>query len=183
VSETFDEADEITSAEFGKRATGCRCGATKRALDRCPICHTTGEGRTAESIAAGEQPAPKPNAGVPVWQLVVDDMLQRDRVGRERYGTPLQPFNGRRSIVDAYQEALDLCVYLRQRIAEDDVERTRRLLPEEAALLDAVRALGYARGRELAMGYHTAIDWRPDHELATRYNEALAAYLARNGEG
>ena len=46
------------------------------------------------------------------------DMQARDRVGRERYGTPLQPFNGRDPMVDAYQEALDGCVYLRQSIAE-----------------------------------------------------------------
>lgn len=139
-----------------------------KALDRCPVCHTTGEGRSAESIVAGDlsapfvveqqvgsgwtpvrvartlrdaedaadilragggvyrarervvdQPAPKPNTKPAVWDLVIDDMKERDRVGRERYGTPLQPFNGRNALVDAYQEALDLVVYLRQRIEED----------------------------------------------------------------
>lgn len=39
-------------------------------------------------------------------------------MGRARYGTPLQAGNGRDALVDAYQEALDLCVYLRQAIEE-----------------------------------------------------------------
>lgn len=35
-----------------------------------------------------------------------------------KYGTPLQANNGRNPLIDAYQEALDLCVYLRQEIEE-----------------------------------------------------------------
>ena len=68
----------------------------------------------------GEQGAPVPNDGRPIWELVVEDMRARDREGRARYGTPLQAHNGRDALVDAYQEALDLCVYLRQVIAERD---------------------------------------------------------------
>lgn len=65
-----------------------------------------------------DQPPPKPNDGRPVWDLVVEDMRQRDQVGRQRYGTPLQTHNGRDALMDAYQEALDLVVYLRQAIEE-----------------------------------------------------------------
>jgi hypothetical protein len=67
-----------------------------------------------------DQPAPVPNERPAVWDLVIADMQNRDRIGRERYGTPLQPHNGRDPLVDAYQEALDLAVYLRQAIAERD---------------------------------------------------------------
>jgi hypothetical protein len=49
-------------------------------------------------------------------------MKERDQAGLAKYGTRLQPFNGRDALVDAYQEALDLVVYLRQRIAERDEE-------------------------------------------------------------
>jgi len=52
---------------------------------------------------------------------VIDDMQKRDVVGRERYGTPLQATNGRDALVDAYQEALDLVVYLRQAIEEREL--------------------------------------------------------------
>lgn len=68
------------------------------------------------------QPAPTPNLSEKpaVWDLVMDDFSARDREGRRKYGTPLQPHNGRDALVDAYQEALDLAVYLRQAIYERD---------------------------------------------------------------
>ena len=67
-----------------------------------------------------DQPPPVPNEEPGIWQLVIADMADRDRVGRERYGTPLQPHNGRDALVDAYQECLDMVVYLRQAIEERD---------------------------------------------------------------
>lgn len=66
------------------------------------------------------QPAPIPNDLPPVWGLVVDDMFARDAAGRKKYGVGLQPHNGRDALVDAYQESLDLAVYLRQAIFERD---------------------------------------------------------------
>lgn len=46
------------------------------------------------------------------------DMAERDQLGRARYGTPLQPHNGRSPLVDVYQEVLDAVVYLRQALYE-----------------------------------------------------------------
>lgn len=65
-----------------------------------------------------EQQPPTPNARPAIWPLVIADMQQRDHDGRAKYGVPVQPFNGRKALVDAYQEVLDLAVYLRQEIAE-----------------------------------------------------------------
>lgn len=45
---------------------------------------------------------------------LIPDMLERDSIGRERYGVPLRVWNGRDALADAYQEALDLVVYLEQ---------------------------------------------------------------------
>lgn len=45
-------------------------------------------------------------------QLIIDDMKERDAIGRKRYGVPLTSGNGRDALVDAYQEALDFAVYL-----------------------------------------------------------------------
>ena len=70
--------------------------------------------------ATADQPAPIGNTNSPVWWLVMKDMDARDQLGRKRYGTPLQPHNGRDALTDAYQEALDLAVYLRQAIYERD---------------------------------------------------------------
>jgi hypothetical protein len=65
-----------------------------------------------------EQPAPTPNAHLSVQSMVRDDLVTREEIGRQRYGTALQPHNGRDALRDAYEEALDLACYLRQAIAE-----------------------------------------------------------------
>lgn len=84
------------------------------------------------SSTQAEQPEPVPNDGTPIWELVIKDaevfmknseplirdMRERDAIGEARYGTRLQAFNGRDALVDAYQESLDLCVYLRQYLEE-----------------------------------------------------------------
>lgn len=69
-----------------------------------------------------EQPPPIKNVEPSVWHLVMADMEDRNKVGKLKYGTYLQPHNGRDALVDAYQEALDLAVYLRQVIYERDGE-------------------------------------------------------------
>lgn len=76
------------------------------------------EARAPELVI--EQPPPKANEYPAVWGLVMEDMAARDAEGRRKYGVPLQPFNGRDALVDAYQESLDQCVYLRQLIYERD---------------------------------------------------------------
>lgn len=102
-----------------------------------------------------EQTAPKPSDG-DVWLLVLSDMEERRKHGIEKYGTPVQPFNGRDALVDSYQEALDLCVYLRQAIEErnkraDGLIEIRKIIEngEEWSKMDAgslhllvVKALG-----------------------------------------
>lgn len=70
--------------------------------------------------AIHDQPPPIRNTRVAVWDLVMADMRERNDTGFRRYGTHLQPFNGRDPLVDAYQEALDLAVYLRQAVFERD---------------------------------------------------------------
>lgn len=70
-----------------------------------------------------EQPPPQPPAdpsAPAVWDLVKFDMEARDATGLRRYGTRLRPGNGRDALKDAYEEALDLVVYLRQAIYERD---------------------------------------------------------------
>ena len=64
-----------------------------------------------------EQPMPTRGVG-DVQALVIADIEARRKVGIERYGTPLQAFNGRDALRDAYDEVLDLACYLRQMLAE-----------------------------------------------------------------
>lgn len=68
--------------------------------------------------AAIEEPAPTPGR-VDIGDLVLDDIQARIDLGYERYGTKLQAHNGRDALMDAYQEAIDLVMYLRQMIAEN----------------------------------------------------------------
>ena len=64
------------------------------------------------------EPNPVPNESTPIWDLVKEDINERKEDGIKKYGTPLQAGNGRDALIDAYQEALDLVVYLRQAIEE-----------------------------------------------------------------
>lgn len=68
----------------------------------------------------GDQPLPTPGEGVDIQTLVVYDIAERRKVGIQRYGMALRPNNGRDALRDAYEEALDLAMYLRQAIAERD---------------------------------------------------------------
>ena len=80
-----------------------------------------------------EQAPPTQGTGPDCWELVLADMAERRQVGIEKYGKPLRPDNGRDALVDAYQEALDLCVYLRAAIEQrKELEAELQRLREEA---------------------------------------------------
>lgn len=66
------------------------------------------------------QPLPVASGSPIMHRLVQDDLEGRLKVGIERYGQPLQGHNGRDALRDAYEEALDLTVYLRQALYERD---------------------------------------------------------------
>ena len=66
------------------------------------------------------QPPPLPSDAPATWDLVMADIAERDRMGTKKYGQRLTPGDGRDSLVDAYQEALDLVVYLRKALYERD---------------------------------------------------------------
>lgn len=72
------------------------------------------------------QPPPTVGEGESVWPLIYDstglvlpdwlkaDMRARHEMGIAKYGTALKVWNGRDAVIDAYQESLDLIVYVRQ---------------------------------------------------------------------
>lgn len=55
-----------------------------------------------------------------IQALVRDDLVAREQLGRENYGTSLYPHNGRKALQDAYEEALDLACYLKQALIEQE---------------------------------------------------------------
>lgn len=72
----------------------------------------------ASTIGTQQQSQPETNNSQPIVDMVIEDLAARKEYGVKTYGTPLQANNGRDALVDAYQEALDLCIYLRQVIEE-----------------------------------------------------------------
>jgi len=71
--------------------------------------------------ASTPQPPPKPGRET-VFLYVMGDIHDRVMSGKEKYGTYLQTHNGRDPLWDAYQEAIDLVMYLRQAILERGIE-------------------------------------------------------------
>ena len=74
---------------------------------------------SVEDAATAKQPAPK-GSGNPILGMVLADLTNRALEGKEKYGEPLLAHNGRNPLWDAYQEALDLAMYLRQAIEEQE---------------------------------------------------------------
>ena len=64
------------------------------------------------------QPMPNVNDEEFVQDLVMKDIEERKQMGIRKYGTALQPFNGRKALQDAYEECLDMAMYLKQEILE-----------------------------------------------------------------
>ena len=75
-----------------------------------------------DSVGTKHQQAPS-GSGVDVTELVLKDLTDRREAVTRKYGTPLLTNNGRNALIDAYQEALDLVMYLRQRIEEEGTVR------------------------------------------------------------
>ena len=76
-----------------------------------------------DSNAATPQPAPH-SGKLTVIDYVLADMAERAAAGVIKHGMPLQTDNGRDALWDAYQEAMDLCMYLRQMILERYIDET-----------------------------------------------------------
>ncbi len=76
-----------------------------------------------DSKAATPQPAPH-SGKLTVVDYVLADMAERAAMGVIKHGMPLQTHNGRDALWDAYQEAMDLCMYLRQMILERYIDET-----------------------------------------------------------
>jgi hypothetical protein len=80
---------------------------------------------------------------VRVFPLVHQDLAARERHGRAEYGGPLVTNDGRASLWDAYQEALDLAVYLRKAIVEKDELDMKVARMRDKIDAQAVRIHGY----------------------------------------
>jgi hypothetical protein len=66
----------------------------------------------------GDQPLPKVNGATDCQttfrERIACDVAVRREIGIQRYGTALQPFNGRSAVQDAWEEFIDLGQYIEQ---------------------------------------------------------------------
>lgn len=83
------------------------------------------------------EPTPSTSDGPIMHDLVAADIQSRSEFGRNKYGVNLRAFNGRDPLKDAYEEVLDLAVYLRQLMYERD--KREAWLGEHDKLAPAVR--------------------------------------------
>ena len=115
------------------------------------------------------QPAPKPNDTQPIHEQVIEDIKRRAEVGKQNYGTYLQANNGRDSLLDAYEEAQDKALYLKQAILERDA-----LVMELEVAREEVRRLSQANG-----------DLRKERTALAAHDASLLRSLAAklDGEG
>jgi hypothetical protein len=64
------------------------------------------------------QSMPIPNEWPDVQSAVMLDIDARRNLGIKRYGTALQPYNGRDALLDLYEELLDAAMYCKQLLLE-----------------------------------------------------------------
>ena len=91
--------------------------------EQCPTCRIWTDDAANCTHGHVEQPPPTPASGPAIADLVREDISGRDRLGVQRYGERLRAGNGRDALRDAYEEALDLAMYLRQLIEEREAKR------------------------------------------------------------
>lgn len=98
------------------------------------------------------QAAPIPNDRPFIQDLVIADIEERKQFGIRKYGTALQAGNGRDMLLDAYEEALDLCIYLRGALEERNAETvdSDSVGAEYAELLNVIRSVGGRTAQDAA---------------------------------
>ncbi|MEV0616144.1 hypothetical protein AB0I81_22715 [Nonomuraea sp. NPDC050404] len=101
----------------------------------------------------GDQPLPTPNEHADIQSQVIADIEARRDLGIQRYGTALQPHNGRDALRDLYEELVDGAMYVKQVMVErataaTPVEHGRRI---HAVIFNAVTEESRALDRFLSL--------------------------------
>ena len=103
-----------------KKPTCCMClrEITSSMTTRC--FKPNGEDRLEFCSSVCASAHTRGYSGWTVCDMVVSDVHMRRVKGQERYGQPVDWNDGRDYLQEAYEEALDMCVYLRALIAKRD---------------------------------------------------------------
>jgi NTP pyrophosphatase (non-canonical NTP hydrolase) len=125
------ESDYFEMRGFGKtKIEGTKikkyviCDKCRNNDETCSLCNDCKNGSMYEpkqSTCYAAEPQPEPTGtGSKVLPEFVKDVYARADSGHEKYGTMLRTGNGRDALMDAYQECLDMGMYLKQAIMERD---------------------------------------------------------------
>lgn len=113
----------------------------------------------------------RPQIGDEQADLLIAQMEESKRVGTQRYGTPLQTFNGRDCLQDAIDESRDLNVYL------NSMQQAR-----EAQREDLIEVVAKALHQDLAANFGPEVEGIVVDEAARGFAEvAVDAILKATG--
>lgn len=112
LDQQWHEADEALDQARGLLE---RWVASNPYYPREPALLSSSQGWLGAHPAAATPATPERQS---VQAMVRRDLVERECLGVERYGTALYPHNGRKALQDAYEEALDLAQYLKQELVE-----------------------------------------------------------------
>lgn len=104
-----------------------------------------------------DQALPTTNARPYIQDLVITDIETRKQHGIRKYGTALQSGNGRNMTQDAYEEALDLAIYLRGMLDEEE-RRECWWITTEVFTRGGKKVAGPFPSREQAQDARTTIE-------------------------
>jgi hypothetical protein len=104
-----------------------------------------------------DQPPPVENDRPAIQDLVIADIEERKRIGLERYGTLLKPHNGRKALVDLYQEILDGAQYIRQEIEERADFRAEGAAEEREKIVGFLRHHAYSLDSDNTPGWDAEV--------------------------
>lgn len=79
------------------------------------------------------QEAPDQGVEAEIYQMVLHDVITRSEFGARKYGHALHVSANVDFLVNAYQEVLDLLIYLRA-----EIEKRKRIEAKTAEILDAL---------------------------------------------
>lgn len=114
------ESMESIAASHNTYATTVRRALVRNGVTLRPRGAPRQTEQTPLKLREGDQPLPIVNDAPDIQSQVIADIETRRQVGIQRYGTALQPHNGRDMLLDAYEEAMDLTIYLKGCLVERD---------------------------------------------------------------
>ncbi len=89
-----------------------------------------------------------------IWDHVVADMRQRNEIGLKKYGRELATHDGRDTLQDAYEEVLDLAVYLKKELIERH-DKDKLIQSQADRICAQSQALSKVAEKPLAVTYQT----------------------------